>query len=95
MTLSWIACFALLRCSTKLLIPPSYAKSCFFSVRSSRIEIRTPGLRNESSRSLCERLSKWNSVTEKIFGSAQKVIFVPVFLEVPTFLIVPVGLPCS
>jgi hypothetical protein len=64
-------------------------------VRSSTIEMRTPGLRNESSRSLCERLSKWNSVTEKIFGSAQKVIFVPDFLDVPTFLIGAAGLPVS
>ena len=38
---------------------------------------RTPGFRNDSSRSRCERLSKWNSVTEKISGSGQKVIFVP------------------
>ena len=34
-------------------------------------------------------------MTEKIFGSAQKVIFVPVFFEVPTFLIGATGLPCS
>ena len=64
-------------------------------MRSSWIEIFTPGFRNESSRRRCDRLSKWNSVTEKISGSAQNVIFVPDFLEVPTALIGATGRPFS
>ncbi len=95
MTLSWIGCFVLFKCSTKERIPPSYAKSCFFSLRSSWIEMPTPGFRNESSRSRCDSPSKWNSCTEKTSGSGQNVIFVPVLRDVPTALIGPCGTPCS
>ena len=47
----------------------------------------TPGFKNESSRRRCDNPSKWNSCTEKISGSGQKVIFVPVLRDVPTALI--------
>ncbi len=55
--------------------------------------IATPGIRNESSRRRCESCSKWNSVTEKISGSGQNVIFVPVFFDVPVEAIGATGTP--
>ena len=44
---------------------------------------------------MSESESKWNSVTVKIWGSGQNVIFVPVFRDVPVVRIGSFGMPRS
>ena len=47
------------------------------------MEIRSPALRNDSSRSLPERISKENSVSVKISVSGRNVTLVPAFRDLP------------
>src|SRR5438105_2899320 len=55
----------LFKSSTYATIPPSYLKSWLLSKRSSRIKMRSPGLRNASSRIRLESTSKLKSVASR------------------------------
>ena len=79
--------------STNDLMPPSYLKLCSLSLRSSFTCISSVELRNASSRSLLERVSKLYWVVSNISLSGVNVIFVPVFVVVPVSWTLVVGLP--